>query len=78
MLLGEEELTIYEYLAFLSAYPEIYPEANSEPQQNEVSFFCRISSKLINIRWIRTGPQPYGKIMSSIVLRIYEYKNVQS
>ncbi len=37
-ILGEEELSIYEYLAFLSAYPEIFPEVTSDLQQNEVSF----------------------------------------
>ena len=28
-----------------------------------------MASKQINIRWIRTGPRPYRKIMFSIVLQ---------
>ena len=75
MLLGEEELTIYEYLAFLSAYPEIYPEANSEPQQNEVSFFA------VSLRnWlISDGLEPVLSHMEKIMSAsyFYEYKNVQ-
>ena len=45
-----------------------------------VTIISCIASKPIYIRWIRTGSQPYGKIMSSIVLYkvFFEYKKIQS
>ncbi len=36
--LGEDELTIYDYVAYLNAYLETYHEAYLEPNQNQVSF----------------------------------------
>ena len=37
-------------------------------QNKFLNLFSRIASKPIDIRWIRTGSQPYLKFMSSIVL----------
>ena len=36
--------------------------------------YSSMASKPSNIRWIRTGSQPYWKIINSIVLQTISYK----
>ena len=47
----------------------IYPK-----KQESETWFSSMASKPIDIRWTRTGSQPYWKIMYSIVLQIISHK----